>query len=53
MEEILNNILNTYLVPALMTFISGFIAWIGTKIKTKYDENPLYYQDMIMNYREE
>lgn len=21
--------------------------------KTKYDENPLYYQNMIMNYREE
>lgn len=38
MEETLFTILNTYLVPALMTFITGFITWIGTKIKAKYEE---------------
>ena len=38
MEETLTIILNTYLIPALMTFITGFIAWIGTKIKSKFDE---------------
>lgn len=38
MEETLSTILNTYLIPALMTFITGFIAWIGTKIKSKFDE---------------
>lgn len=39
MEETLSTILNTYLVPALMTFITGFITWIGAKIKSKFDEN--------------
>lgn len=35
----------------------GECYWHGGKFlfvnKTKYDENPLYYQNMIMNYREE
>lgn len=38
MEETISIILNTYLVPALMTFITGFITWLGTKIKAKYEE---------------
>lgn len=38
MKEILDTILNSYLVPALATFITSFIAWIGTKIKSKYEE---------------
>lgn len=38
MKETLLAILNTYLVPALMTFITGFIAWVGTNIKAKYEE---------------
>lgn len=38
MEDTLSTILNTYLVPALMTFVTGFIAWVGAKIKSKYDE---------------
>lgn len=35
----------------------GECYWHGGKFlfvnKTKYDENPLYYQNMIMDYREE
>ena len=35
----------------------GDCYWNGGRFlfvnKTKYDENPIYYQDMIMNYREE
>lgn len=38
MNEVFNTILNTYLIPALATFISGFITWLGAKIKSKYDE---------------
>lgn len=38
MNEIFDTILNTYLVPALITFLTGFISWIGTKIKAKYEE---------------
>lgn len=38
MEETLHAILNTYLIPALMTFLTGFITWLGAKLKEKYDE---------------
>lgn len=38
MNEIFDTILNTYLIPALATLISGFITWIGAKIKSKYEE---------------
>lgn len=38
MENTLQVILNTYLIPALMTFITGLITWIASKIKEKYDE---------------
>ena len=38
MENTLQVVLNTYLVPALMTFLTGFITWLAAKIKEKYDE---------------
>ena len=39
MEDLLQTILSTYLIPALMTFLTGFVTWLGTRIKQKYDEN--------------
>ena len=58
MKELLATILNTYLVPALMTFLTGFIAWIGTKIKSKYEEKVKneqvkYIVSMVVKYVEQ
>lgn len=34
----LETIVSTYLIPAVITALSGFVAWLGTKIKTIYEE---------------
>lgn len=34
----IETIVTTYLIPALITALTGFIAWLGTKIKTIYEE---------------
>lgn len=34
----LETIITTYLIPAVITALSGFIAWLSTKIKTIYEE---------------
>ena len=36
--EILQEIVSTYLIPAVITAIGGFITWIGTRIKKIYEE---------------
>lgn len=38
MPEILQEIVSTYLIPAVITALGGFITWIGTKIKKIYEE---------------
>lgn len=38
MLEILQEIVSTYLIPAVVTAIGGFITWIGAKIKKIYEE---------------
>lgn len=38
MLEILQEIVSTYLIPAVITALGGFITWIGTKIKKIYEE---------------
>lgn len=38
MLDILREIVSTYLIPAAITAIGGFITWIGTKIKKIYEE---------------
>ena len=34
----IETIVTTYLIPALITALTGFIAWIGNKIKGIYEE---------------
>jgi intergrase/recombinase len=38
MIDILQEIVSTYLIPAVITALGGFITWIGTKIKKIYEE---------------
>lgn len=38
MIDILQEIVSTYLIPAAITAIGGFITWIGAKIKKIYEE---------------
>lgn len=38
MLDILQEIVSTYLIPAVITALGGFITWIGTKIKKIYEE---------------
>ena len=38
MNDIINEIISTYLLPALATFILGFFAWLGTQLKKVYTE---------------
>jgi hypothetical protein len=38
MNEIVQEILSTYLLPIVGTALSAFCAWLGTKLKTIYEE---------------
>ena len=38
MEEILKEIISTYLIPAVVTGLGAFITWAGTKIKKAIEE---------------
>lgn len=58
MKEILLSILNSYLIPALIAFLTGFMTWLGAKVKNKYDEvikneQVKYVVDKVVRYVEQ
>ena len=38
MEEILKEVVSTYLIPAVITVLGAFITWAGAKIKKAFEE---------------